>query len=483
MDNFKRTIAGILDISPDSSDEQLIDRLKGLKEENIMLNLAIDNSADSFNISDSKGVFLKANNAFIERSSISSKDITGISTNELVSEGLYGPSSIMLAIKEKKRVCVMQNGQGGNALAISTPIFDENGNIKYVVSNARFVNELVELKEFLENNNNNDSVSFENADKKMICKSSAMKSVVDIANVVAPTNSSILITGETGTGKSLLARYIHDKSLRKNGEFVEINCAAIPDSLMESELFGYEAGAFTGANANGKKGLMELADGGTLFLDEIGDMPLNLQAKLLQALQNRQVKRVGGEKSIDIDIRLITATNKNLENMIANEEFREELYYRINVVPIYIPALRERRDDIPVIIESTLHNSNNDHGKNTVISNEAMDMLISYSWPGNIRELENIIERLVVIDRKGVITETDLPARFMDGRPVKSQGVIINEIIPLNSAVESVEKQLISIAYLKYKNSYKVADALGISQSSASRKIIKYVKEAKEKKE
>ena len=303
-----------------------------------------------------------------------------------------------------------------------------------------------------------------------------MKKILDLVKVIAPTDSSVMISGETGTGKSMLARYIHEQSRRRDKAFVEINCAAIPENLIESELFGYESGAFTGANAKGKKGLMEIADGGTLFLDEIGDMPLSLQAKLLQSLQNRTITRVGGEKTIKVDIRLITATNMDLEQMVEDGTFRNELYYRINVVPIHLPLLRERREDFQLIVDVSMERFTSKYGKEVILSQEARKALEGYSWPGNIRELENTVERLVVTNRNGIILPADLPSRIIEENRQYGGGVMIDDIIPLKKAMEEMEKQLVSAAYTKYGSSYKVAEALDISQSAASRKIIKYLR-------
>ena len=303
-----------------------------------------------------------------------------------------------------------------------------------------------------------------------------MKEILGLVKVVAPTDSSVMISGETGTGKSMLARYIHEQSSRRDKAFVEINCAAIPENLIESELFGYESGAFTGASKNGKKGLMEIADGGTLFLDEIGDMPLSLQATLLQSLQNRSFTRVGGEKQINVDVRLITATNMDLEQMVQEGTFRNELYYRINVVPINLPRLSERREDFQMIVDVSMERFTGRYNKEVVLSREARKLMEAYSWPGNIRELENTVERLVVTNRNGVIFPTDLPSKIIAENNEYGGGVMIDDIIPLKKATEEIEKQLISAAYVRYGSSYKVAKALGISQSAASRKIIKYLK-------
>lgn len=493
MADIRDRLADILGLDSRCSEEEIIKAVEDLRSSEEMLNLAIDNSVDSFSIADSKGRFIKVNDTFASYTGISKEEAEGTSTVNFVEEGSYGPdSAIMLAIKERKRVAVLQSGKVRNlseisadgikahdeAIAISTPVFDEAGNIIYVVSNARFLGELELLKKYLDNTRSaSDEEQLKNK-KKMIWKSSKMKAIFNLVRVVAPTDSSVMISGETGTGKSMLARYIHEQSRRSDKAFVEINCAAIPESLIESELFGYESGAFTGASQKGKKGLMEIADGGTLFLDEIGDMPLSLQAKLLQCLQNRSFTRVGGEKRINVDIRLITATNMDLEKMVQEGNFRNELYYRINVVPINLPRLSERREDFQMIVDVSMDRFTQRYDKEVVLSREARQIMEEYSWPGNIRELENTVERLVVTNRKGVILPADLPSKITAENNKYSGGVMIDDIIPLKKATEEIEKQLISAAYSRYGSSYKVARALGISQSAASRKIIKYLKDS-----
>ena len=491
MADIRDRLADILGLDSRCSEEEIIKAVEDLRSSEEMLNLAIDNSVDSFSIADSKGRFIKVNDTFASYTGISKEEAEGTSTVNFVEEGSYGPdSAIMLAIKERKRVAVLQSGKVRNlseisadgikahdeAIAISTPVFDEAGNIIYVVSNARFLGELELLKKYLDNTRSaSDEEQLKNK-KKMIWKSSKMKAIFNLVRVVAPTDSSVMISGETGTGKSMLARYIHEQSSRRDKAFVEINCAAIPENLIESELFGYESGAFTGASKNGKKGLMEIADGGTLFLDEIGDMPLSLQATLLQSLQNRSFTRVGGEKQINVDVRLITATNMDLEQMVQEGTFRNELYYRINVVPINLPRLSERREDFQMIVDVSMERFTGRYNKEVVLSREARKLMEAYSWPGNIRELENTVERLVVTNRNGVIFPADLPSKIIAENDKYGGGVMIDDIIPLKKATEEIEKQLISVAYVRYGSSYKVAKALGISQSAASRKIIKYLK-------
>ncbi len=243
----------------------------------------------------------------------------------------------------------------------------------------------------------------------VIGKSPAILEIMKNVEKIAKTSSTILLMGESGTGKEVLAKMIHLNSDRADNQFVKINCAAIPENLLESELFGHEKGAFTGAIAK-KTGKLEIADKGTVFFDEIGEMPLNLQVKLLNFLQEKEFERIGSTKTIKVDVRIVTATNKNLEKSIEENKFREDLYYRLNVFPIYLPPLRERKEDIPIFIEYFINKHNEDLGKNFEgITDEALFLLKKYSWPGNIRELGNIIERAMIICTKNVITPNDLP--------------------------------------------------------------------------
>lgn len=236
-----------------------------------------------------------------------------------------------------------------------------------------------------------------------------MLAVFEVIERVADTPSTVLITGESGTGKELVAKALHENSARRNGPFIKINCAAIPKNLMESELFGYEKGAFTGA-VNSKPGRFELADGGTLFLDEIGEIPVEMQVKLLRAIQESEFERVGGLKTIKVDVRLITATNRDLEQEISKGNFREDLYYRLNVVPLQIPPLRRRASDIPILVAHIMKRFNERLKKNVAgLTEDAMAALVGYHWPGNIRELENIVERTILFCREAHIKRDDLP--------------------------------------------------------------------------
>lgn len=451
----------------------LYDKIQNIKQENDMLNIALDNAADNFHVTDGEGKILRVNRAFEMHCNVKRDFVEGKNTNDMERLGIYKPSMTPIVIKEKRQITFLQNIPGGKVITTITPVLDEKGNVKLVVSNARYINELKLLNKYFMDKSEKEKDA-KQATKEIVSQSPIMKSLMDLASQVAKVDSSILIRGETGTGKSMLAKFIHVNSNRCDGRFIEINCAAIPENLIESELFGYSIGAFTGAKKEGKHGLIELANNGTLFLDEIGDMPLNIQAKLLNVLQNHEITRVGGEEAIPVNVRLIAATNNNLEGMITEGLFRSELYYRINVVPLYMPPLRNRREDIPLLIEHFRNNFCNNYKTNVMISEDVLDRIRNYIWPGNIRELENLIERLIVTDRKGIIELDDLPNSLLLMIGLQEENIIVNRIIPLKEAIEEVEKQLIILAFKTYKSSYKVADKLKISQSAAMRRIHKY---------
>ncbi|MDI6616526.1 MAG: sigma 54-interacting transcriptional regulator [Syntrophaceae bacterium] len=304
----------------------------------------------------------------------------------------------------------------------------------------------------------------------IIGESPAIIEIKDRAMKAAKSSSTVLIHGESGTGKELFARAIHSASPRKNKPFVAINCAAIPEQLLESELFGYEEGAFTGAVRGGRSGKFELADGGTVFLDEIGDMPLHLQVKLLRVLQERKIDRVGGKIPIPIDVRIIAATNSDLENRVSLGEFREDLFFRLNVIPLHIPSLAERKEDIPILMDYLLDKCNSKLGKAIEgFSDEVLGLFLKYNWKGNVRELENAIEYAVNMEQGKLITLSSLPLRMRDGTVKHSDGKS-NGI----SALEDMEREMIDKAIRTYESKEKAAQALGIGRATLFRKIKKY---------
>ncbi len=298
----------------------------------------------------------------------------------------------------------------------------------------------------------------------LVCQSDAMKQLLNMIQKVAQSSSTVYIHGETGVGKELVARTIHENSPRSQMPFIKVNCSALPETLLESELFGYEKGAFTGAYTK-KLGRFELANGGTIFLDEIGDVSPLIQLKLLRIIQQKELERLGGTQTIPLDVRIITATNKDLDQLVKSGEFREDLYYRLNVIPLSVPPLRERKEDLRELIDNFIKNSTASPEKQ--LSKEALDALLNYSWPGNVRELENIIERLMVFSDGDIITLEDIPDKIMTAE-VQSSG-------QLSKNVENTEEQLIRAALTETGgNITHAAEKLGISRRSLHRKLNKF---------
>ena len=350
----------------------------------------------------------------------------------------------------------------------SQPILDENGNL---FGGVAVIRDMKTVRQIYQKITGQPSTSFND----IIHQSQIMEELILSAQHYASSNSTILIRGETGSGKELFARAIHNASSRRNNIFLAINCTAIPDTLLESELFGYEEGTFTGANKGGKLGLFELACDGTLFLDEIGDISSTLQAKLLRVLQEHTVRRIGGSREIPINVRIISATNRNLEEMVQNDMFRQDLYYRLNVIPLYLPPLRERREDIALLANYLFNSTVSDINPSVkTLSPEAIKKLESYDYPGNVRELSNIIERAINMARKPVITPDDIV--FSTQNQSVNTNNYDNKIIDfnLNAAVKNTEKRIIREALKEFNSSRKLGAALGISHTSIIRKMKEY---------
>ena len=301
----------------------------------------------------------------------------------------------------------------------------------------------------------------------VVCQSPRMRELLALVQTVARVDITVLLMGESGVGKGVIARYIHKVSPRSNGPYVHINCAAIPEQLLESELFGYEAGAFTGARRTGKVGVFELADGGTLLLDEVAETSPGLQAKLLQVLQDREFRRVGGTKAVAVDVRLIAATNRNLEQAMAQGSFREDLFYRLNVVPLRVPPLQERPEDVIALAMYFIDRFNSRYRLKRRLTNEAMTSLLGYRWPGNVRELENAIERAVVTCPREEVGPEALPEAVRQSQRPEPR--------TLEKALEDVERQYYLDACRQCTSTYEVARKLGVSQATAYRKIQKYL--------
>jgi transcriptional regulator with PAS, ATPase and Fis domain len=305
-------------------------------------------------------------------------------------------------------------------------------------------------------------------DADIVAESSAMKEVIHRAFKVAGVDSSVLLTGETGVGKEVVAKIIHKHSRRAGSSFVKINCGAIPGELLESELFGYEPGSFTGARPGGKPGLIELANRGTLFLDEIAELPFKLQSKLLRVIQEREIMRIGSTGTKKVDFRLIAATNKNLRDLTSGKVFREDLFYRINVVPIHIPPLRERKEDIVPFVAYFLHIFNTKYRLHKRITPVVIQKFLEYDWPGNVRELQNVVERLLVTSSSNLIMDGEI---FKPSYP----GKLPDKALPkLRKVLEKTEKEFILGVVQRYKTTREMAEAMGISQSAVVKKMHKY---------
>ena len=342
--------------------------------------------------------------------------------------------------------------------------------IKRVVSKQEQKNRLFTLEK---------SKGQQSYESNLIGEDPLMLEVLEKINILSKNDDvTVLIRGETGTGKDLVASAIHNHSIRKNRNMLKVNCASTPEQLMESEFFGFEKNAFTGANT-GKKGLMEVADGGTVFLDEIGEMPMNLQSKLLTFIEDKKFRRVGGLANIEVDVRIIAATNKELEKAIKNKEFREDLYYRLNVIPLHLPPLRERGQDIILLANHFLEKYSKKYNKNiNLFTDEAIDKLLNYQWPGNVRELKNVLERAVLLGSKEKITAKDLPlihevARDKNNKVEKDISLYPN--FSLEKEVENMERKYIKLALEESENNYtKAAEILGLSRYALKRRLEKY---------
>ncbi|UFJ43028.1 sigma 54-interacting transcriptional regulator [Brevibacillus humidisoli] len=359
-----------------------------------------------------------------------------------------------------------------------TPVFNEVGEIEKVVTNIRDLTELNELHDQLNKAlqlNDQYRKELEKLKKKarrdpdVILQSKQMLEIYEMADRIADVDATILILGETGVGKDVLVRHIYRASSRfETGELIKVNCGAIPHDLLESELFGFEPGAFTGASRSGKPGLFELAHKGALFLDEVGELPLSLQVKLLRVLQEKQIQRVGGIKPKQVDVRLIAATNRNLKEMVEKGTFREDLYYRLHVIPISIPPLRERREDILPLVQYFFKHFQEKYRITKECHREVKDFFYHYQWLGNVRELSNLVERLILTVPAKTITLKDLPCEYRETENRK------REVKSLQDAIARAEYEMLANAVKRFNSTYKIAEELGTSQATIVRKLKKY---------
>lgn len=447
------------------------------EKERVLMDLqdVFEYAFDEIFVTDDKGIVVRVNSMCERHYQLSAKELVGKHVKELQKEGIFYPSATLEVIEKKRPVELVQTTKSGEYLHVRTrPVFDEQGNLRRVISYSRDLTELYQLRQKVEEMDNQLKTykkelreTYEH--EGLIFKSIAMQKIVETIKKVSVVDSTVLVLGETGVGKSRLVRHLHEVSHRKNESFYEINCAALPMNLIESELFGYSGGSFTGANREGKKGLLESAHKGTLFLDEIGEMPLEIQAKLLQVLQEKTFRPVGGRDLKKVDVRIVAATNRDLSKMVKEGTFRKDLYYRLNVIPISIPPLRERTEDILPLVYHYLQHFNKKYGRDVKLAPSTLQMFVGYSWEGNNREIENVIER-IVITADDVITIEDLPISMQEST-VEQSGQSLYKML------EEVERNIILKTYKTHGSSYKVAEFLKISQSAATRKIKKFIEE------
>ena len=451
-------------------------------DEQIDLLFQVMDNENDVTLTDGKGVILRVSDSYSSHFAVEREEVIGRTVYEMEGLGVFKPSVTAQVLKEKRKVTLMQTNKiGEKMLTTGVPIFAENGEIQYVISfNSIYIADMTtidqqysKLNELMsEYHAELNKLHFrENFDNELVAKSNSMVNIREIISQIADTDANILITGETGVGKSMLAGIIHKSGRRKKGPFVDINCGVIPESLIESELFGYERGSFTGASSHGKMGKIELANNGTLFLDEIGALPWNMQLRFLQATQERTITRIGGLNKTNVDFRLITATNHDLKNDVTIGAFREDLFYRLNVIPIHIQPLRERPDDLIPLIVLFLKRFNSQYKRTVEFAPETFDLLQSQPWPGNIRQVQNLIERIVITAKHSFVKLEDLP------KDLEFAGVYrhFDGNVSLKESMDAYEEMIFKKIYENHKTSISVAKALKVSQPTAARRLRKYI--------
>lgn len=445
---------------------------------------AIESSSDGVLISDHEGKITYVNPAYESTTGLKRKDILNRNLRELVKEKIINKSASLAVLKNGEPISLIHKYvTGKSALTTANAIYDSENNLLGVVSNTRNISDLMRLRNELDESrmltkkySNEIRVLRKQALKHegFIFASDNMRKTIELSSKAAKFESTILIHGESGTGKELIARFIHKESLRKDEAFIKVNCAAIPENLFESELFGYMGGSFTGASKEGKPGMFELANHGTILLDEIGELPLAVQSKLLRVIQEMEVYRVGAEEPTSLDVRILAATNRDLEEEVKENRFREDLYFRLNVIPVTIPPLRERQEDVPKLIEFFLEKLNRKYKKTITITKDAMKLLESHTWPGNVRELENLVEYLFIMNNSEEIDIEQLPTQIITQQINNKFIEELGEAPKLNYMLDLYEKNLILSALDNYSSIRSAALALGIHYSTLSRKLKKY---------
>lgn len=451
------------------------------------LQTIFENSADGLMICDKDGRILKLNKAAEILNGVKASEVLGKDVRTLVTERQIDRSATQEVLETKRQVSVIQTTPRSKytLLVTGTPIFDENQNICFIVVNERDISLIQSMRNELDNarqesekikNELTELTLLELKQNNIVAQSESMKQTLRIAlKLSAIDASNILVQGESGTGKGLIAKFIHQQSPRQKKPFVQINCAALPENLLEAELFGYKKGAFTGADEKGKPGLFELASGGTLFLDEIGEMSLNVQAKLLKYLDDKEIMPIGGIKPKKIDCAIIAASNRKLEDQTVKKKFRLDLFHRLNTFNLFIPPLRERPEDILELVRIYLKKFNKQYSRRTHIGHRGFEMLQTHTFPGNVRELVNIIKQAVVMSEKRFLDDYIIHFSGTGSRKsMQSVDEIPEKTFSLPEKIDAVEKQMLSQAVEVCRTTRQAADFLGISQPSVVRKFKKH---------
>lgn len=441
----------------------------------------LEGSFDGLLVTDGTGKVLLMNQSYVRNTGITKEELLGHNVRELINPVWMKNSVALLAIEQRHPVSMRHSTRNGKDIIVTgTPLFSPDNQVKMVVVNTRDMSEIAALQEELQKMKKMEKIYQDQLrlgspredllDGEIVVGNSKMQQIYLLASKVAPFDVTVLITGESGVGKEMVARYLHRMNpVRSKRDFVAINCAAIPQNLLESELFGYAGGAFTGADKTGKPGLFEAANGGTLFLDEIGEMNLELQTKLLRALEAKVITRVGSSRPVPLDIRIVAATNKNLTDEVAAGRFREDLYYRLNVVSIKIPTLQERVDEIPALTLRFIAQFNAKYRQDKKLTYDVIREFEEHEWKGNIRELKNVVESMVVVSSHEYLEAGDIPWL----RPAEKTEEA-EEKLTLGEMMAATEREILINAKKKYGSSRKIAEALGSEQSTIVRKMKKY---------
>lgn len=448
------------------------------------LEAILENSHDGIWIMDGAGITLQVSKSWENFSGIKREEMIGRSVYEIVSKGYYSDSAAIHVIAQREPVTIIyETKTKRKALVTATPVFDKNGNIWRIISNVRDITELDQYRRELQEIEGKNlrfheelkHLKVKQLDHEgIVARSQSMREIFEVSAQTADSGATVLILGESGVGKDVVARFIHNISNREKGPFIRVNCGAIPETLMESELFGYEEGSFTGARRQGKPGMFELANGGTLFLDEVGELPIQMQAKLLHVLQDHKIMRVGGMKQVGVDVRVIAATNRELGKMVGEGKFRKDLYYRLNVILVEIPSLRERTEDIIPLAVKFLKKYNEKYNMKKRFSEDALRYLSRYNWPGNVRELENVTERLILTCPTSVIEIEHLRFFIKEENPSILRDFHLSSLRSLSQAKDELEKTIIAWALKQYGSTRKAAAALGVAQPTIVRLTQKY---------